>query len=61
MKRSFGIGEVVYVEKYGYGVVAQIDMEYYLKIVFENGVDCPWWFTSSRVFKLEDVTKLQGE
>lgn len=60
----FSVGEVVFVEKYGWGVVSQTQQgSVYLKIIFENDVSNQfnWWFTADRVMKLEDVTMLQGE
>jgi hypothetical protein len=61
-RREFSVGEVVYAENFGWGVVSQTQYDsFYLKIVFERANDADWWWSADRVLKLEDVTKLQGE
>jgi hypothetical protein len=55
---KFSVGEVVYMENYGRGVISEVGWASgHVKIVFEfdgNG-DVNWWWTADRVTKLQEV------
>ena len=57
-ERKFSVGEVVYMENYGRGVISEVGWASgHVKIVFEcdgNG-DVNWWWTADRVTKLQEV------
>jgi hypothetical protein len=55
---KFSVGEVVYMENYGRGVISEVGWASgHVKIVFEcdgNG-DVNWWWSADRVTKLQEV------
>ena len=51
----FAVGEVVWTDAYGKGIVREVDSSGYMKIVFESDGHnwAAWWFTPQSVTKLQ--------
>lgn len=55
---KFSVGEVVYMENYGRGVISEVGWASgHVKIVFECDPDdwVNWWWSADRVTKLQEV------